>query len=109
MASGGKVCLFSSIIDVVAHEVLFFTHFCKKFLEKETHDFASQMFPPGFFMVHDATRGCHNNVTVKEGIQKLKLSLQKNIFIVRPTKNIRPIIGNHRNYHGLSSVLSSLD
>ena len=71
MASGGKVCLLSSMIDFVAHEVLFFTHFCKKFLEKETHDFASQMFPPGFFMVHDATRGCHNDVTEIKKEKKL--------------------------------------
>ena len=31
-------------------------------LEEETHDLSSEMLPPGLFMVHDATRGCHHNV-----------------------------------------------
>ena len=34
-------------------------------LEKETQDLASEMLPPGFFVIHDTTRGSHDDVTVK--------------------------------------------
>ena len=45
-------------------------------LEKETHDFASKMFPPGFFVVHDATRGSHNDITEIK-IRKFEFLLEK--------------------------------
>ena len=66
-ASSGKVCLFPPIFRCSQH-VSFIQHLKKvSNLEEKSKDLASQMFSSGLFVVHDSTRGCHDDVTEKKG------------------------------------------
>merc|ERR1719211_1012353 len=40
-------------------------------LEEKSKDLASQMFSSGLFVVHDSTRGCHDDVTELTRRQKI--------------------------------------
>ena len=77
---GSKFCFY--LMKFYSQFFFFREIFVKKFvktplvLEKETHDFASKMFPPGFFVVHDATRGSHNDITEIK-IRKYEFLLEK--------------------------------
>lgn len=55
----------------------FFFHFYYKInLKEESKNFASQMFPPGLFMVHDsATRGQYNISRKKISVDLVSYSL----------------------------------
>ena len=76
-ANGGKVCLFLPSVFYIAEftaSIYFLHSYQCLFLEKEAQDFASQVFPPGFLVIHDATGGSHDDVTVnrKGKISNLK-------------------------------------
>ena len=54
------------------------------------------MFPPGFFVVHDATRGSHNDITEIK-IRKCEFLLEKFREIDWFHGKFSPIIRNHKD------------